>query len=203
MNTDQKVVVITGASGGLGEAIVDGYRSRDYHVVATSRSIAPSCDPGCLVIRGDIADPETGRRVIESALERFGRVDTLINTAGIFIPGAVREIHRTKLQRRSRDQSARLLLYHPARHQGDATAETRSRRPDHHDPSRIRQLERPCRSGVDNQGWSCRCDAGSRNRIRLPRHSGKCGGSRHDQDASSRSRDIRSRGIAAPSQAYG
>ncbi|MDN4985579.1 SDR family oxidoreductase [Bradyrhizobium sp. WYCCWR 13022] len=87
MNTGQKVVVVTGASGGLGEAIVDGYRSRNYCIVATSRSIAPSHDPNCLAIRADIADPEAGRRVIESALERFGRVDTLINNAGIFISG--------------------------------------------------------------------------------------------------------------------
>lgn len=87
MNKDQKVVVVTGASRGLGEAIVQGYRDRNYRVVATSRSIAPSSDPDFLTIRGDIAEPETGRRVIESALERFGRVDTLINNAGIFIPG--------------------------------------------------------------------------------------------------------------------
>ena len=87
MNTDQKVVVVTGASRGLGEAIVKGYRGRNYRVVATSRSIAPSSDPDLLAIPGDIADPETGRRVIDSALERFGRVDTLINNAGIFIPG--------------------------------------------------------------------------------------------------------------------
>jgi NAD(P)-dependent dehydrogenase (short-subunit alcohol dehydrogenase family) len=87
MNRERKVVVVTGASGGLGQAIVDGYRSRNYRVVATSRSIPMSCDPDCLAIRADIADPETGGRVIESALERFGRVDTLINNAGIFIPG--------------------------------------------------------------------------------------------------------------------
>lgn len=87
MNTDQRVVVVTGASRGLGEAIVKGYRDRNYRVVATSRSITPIDDPNFLAIRGDIADPETGRRVIESALERFGRVDTLINNAGIFIPG--------------------------------------------------------------------------------------------------------------------
>ena len=87
MNTDQKVVVVTGASRGLGEAIVKGYRKRNYRVVATSRSIAPSSDPDFLTVRGDIADPKTGRRVIDSALARFGRVDTLINNAGIFIPG--------------------------------------------------------------------------------------------------------------------
>ena len=87
MSADQKVVVITGASRGLGEAIVKAYRKRNYRVVGTARSVAPSTDPDYLTIRGDISDPETGRRVIEAALERFGRVDTLINNAGIFIPG--------------------------------------------------------------------------------------------------------------------
>ncbi|MGX9431397.1 MULTISPECIES: SDR family NAD(P)-dependent oxidoreductase [Bradyrhizobium] len=87
MSSEQKVVVVTGASRGLGEAIVKAYRHRNFRVVGTSRSIASSSDPDFLTIRGDIADPETGRRVIDAALERFGRVDTLINNAGIFIPG--------------------------------------------------------------------------------------------------------------------
>lgn len=87
MSADRKVVVVTGASRGLGEAIVKAYRDRNYRVVGTSRSITPSSDPDFLAIRGEIADPETGRRVIDAALERFGRVDTLINNAGIFIPG--------------------------------------------------------------------------------------------------------------------
>jgi len=87
MGAERKVVVVTGASRGLGEAIVKAYRDRNYRVVGTSRSIAQSADPDFLTIRGDIADPETGRRVIDAALERFGRVDTLINNAGIFIAG--------------------------------------------------------------------------------------------------------------------
>jgi NAD(P)-dependent dehydrogenase (short-subunit alcohol dehydrogenase family) len=85
MDTDRKVVVITGASRGLGEATVSAYRKRNYRVVGTSRSIASSADPQYMTIRGDISDPETGKRVIDAALERFGRVDTLINNAGIFI----------------------------------------------------------------------------------------------------------------------
>jgi NAD(P)-dependent dehydrogenase (short-subunit alcohol dehydrogenase family) len=88
MNTDQKVAVITGASQGLGEAVVRAFRGRNYRVVGTSRSILPSDDPDFLTIRGDIADPEIGKKVIEATLNRFGRVDTLVNNAGIFIPGA-------------------------------------------------------------------------------------------------------------------
>ncbi len=88
MGTEQKVAVITGASQGIGAAAVAAFRERNYRVVATSRSIKPSHDPDLLTIAGDIGDPETGQRVIEQALARFGRVDTLINNAGIFIPGA-------------------------------------------------------------------------------------------------------------------
>jgi NAD(P)-dependent dehydrogenase (short-subunit alcohol dehydrogenase family) len=84
MSKDQKVAIVTGASQGLGAGIVAAFRQRGYRVVATSRSIAPSQDPDLLTIAGDIGDPATGARVIEAALHAFGRVDTLVNNAGIF-----------------------------------------------------------------------------------------------------------------------
>ncbi|MBT9333111.1 SDR family NAD(P)-dependent oxidoreductase [Paracidobacterium acidisoli] len=84
MNSDRKVAVITGASRGIGSALVDAFRSRNYRVVATSRSIAPSTDADVLAIAGDIGDPATGARVIAEGLARFGRIDTLVNNAGIF-----------------------------------------------------------------------------------------------------------------------
>jgi NAD(P)-dependent dehydrogenase (short-subunit alcohol dehydrogenase family) len=80
-----KVAVITGASQGIGAALVAGYRKLGYSVVATSRSIRPSDDPGVLAVPGDIADPATGARIIEAAVREFGRVDTLVNNAGVFI----------------------------------------------------------------------------------------------------------------------
>jgi NAD(P)-dependent dehydrogenase (short-subunit alcohol dehydrogenase family) len=85
MDTETKVAVVTGASRGLGEGIVRGFRDQGYRVVGTSRSIEPSDDPDYLTIAGDIGDPATGKKVIEEALSRFGRVDTLVNNAGIFI----------------------------------------------------------------------------------------------------------------------
>ncbi|KUN82441.1 3-oxoacyl-ACP reductase [Streptomyces bungoensis] len=85
MNGAQKVAVVTGASQGLGAAVVDAYRKAGYAVVATSRTIAPSDDAGILTVQGDIADPATAERVIAAARERFGRVDTLVNNAGIFV----------------------------------------------------------------------------------------------------------------------
>ncbi|MGC5020982.1 SDR family NAD(P)-dependent oxidoreductase [Micromonospora sp. DT47] len=84
-NQGQKVVVITGASQGIGAGLVDAYRKLGYGVVATSRSIAAAEDPEIVTVRGDIADADTADRVIRGALDRFGRIDTLVNNAGVFI----------------------------------------------------------------------------------------------------------------------
>ncbi len=81
----RSVVIVTGASQGVGAGLVRGYRNRGYGVVALSRSIAPSDDPEVLTIRGDVADPATARRAVEQAISRFGRVDTLVNNAGVFL----------------------------------------------------------------------------------------------------------------------
>jgi NAD(P)-dependent dehydrogenase (short-subunit alcohol dehydrogenase family) len=81
----QKVAVVTGASHGIGSGVTRAYRELGYAVVATSRSIEPSADSGVVSVAGDIADPQTARRVVETAAERFGRIDTLVNNAGIFI----------------------------------------------------------------------------------------------------------------------
>ena len=85
METDRKVVVITGASQGIGAALVEAYRERGYRIVATARSMKPTDDPDILAIPGDIADRRTAERAISEGRERFGRIDTLVNNAGIFI----------------------------------------------------------------------------------------------------------------------
>ena len=85
MSTSQKVVVVTGASQGIGAETVKAFRKLDYRIVATARSIKPSEDPNIVTVAGDIADPATARRVIAEGVARFGRIDTLINNAGVFI----------------------------------------------------------------------------------------------------------------------
>jgi NAD(P)-dependent dehydrogenase (short-subunit alcohol dehydrogenase family) len=85
MNTTQRVAVVTGASQGIGAALVTAYRKLGYAVVANSRSITAADDPGILTVASDLAEPGAGTRVAEQALARFGRIDTLINNAGIFI----------------------------------------------------------------------------------------------------------------------
>src|SRR5271167_1786233 len=85
MGIEQKVAVITGASHGIGAALVKAYRDRNYRVVATARSITPSNDDDVLTVPGDIADRKTAERAVSEGMARFGRIDTLINNAGIFI----------------------------------------------------------------------------------------------------------------------
>ncbi len=85
MSHERKVVVITGASQGIGAGLVRGFLDRGYQVVANSRSIKPDAATDVLTIAGDISDPAVADRVIESAIERFGRIDTLVNNAGMFI----------------------------------------------------------------------------------------------------------------------
>ncbi|MGY6163963.1 SDR family NAD(P)-dependent oxidoreductase [Paraburkholderia strydomiana] len=85
MSTSQKVVVVTGASQGIGAEVVKVFRKLDYRVVATARSIKPSDDANILTVAGDIGDPTTAQRVIGEGVARFGRIDTLVNNAGIFI----------------------------------------------------------------------------------------------------------------------
>ncbi|MEM5458425.1 SDR family oxidoreductase [Paraburkholderia phytofirmans] len=85
MNTSQKVVVVTGASQGIGAELVNAFRKLDYRVVATARSVKPSEDPNVLTVAGDIGDPATAQRVIAETIARFGRIDTLVNNAGIFV----------------------------------------------------------------------------------------------------------------------
>jgi NAD(P)-dependent dehydrogenase (short-subunit alcohol dehydrogenase family) len=85
MSNQQKVAIITGASQGIGAGLVKAYRDRGYRVVATSRSIKPTNDQDVVAVAGDISDPKTAAEVVDTAIARFGRVDTLVNNAGIFI----------------------------------------------------------------------------------------------------------------------
>ena len=87
MSGEPKVAIVTGASQGIGASLVTGFRERGYRVVANSRSIKPDAfgDQDVLPVDGDIADPHTAERVVGAALDRFGRVDTLVNNAGAFL----------------------------------------------------------------------------------------------------------------------
>jgi NAD(P)-dependent dehydrogenase (short-subunit alcohol dehydrogenase family) len=81
----RKVAIITGASRGIGAGLVAGYRSQDWAVVASGRTIRSSQDPDLLTVAADITEPATAGRIVEAALDRFGRLDTLINNASVCI----------------------------------------------------------------------------------------------------------------------
>jgi NAD(P)-dependent dehydrogenase (short-subunit alcohol dehydrogenase family) len=85
MKSAQPVAIVTGASHGIGAGLVEGYRARGFCVVATSRTMEPSKDEQVLAIAGDIRERATAEKVVFAAKERFGRVDTLVNNAGIYI----------------------------------------------------------------------------------------------------------------------
>jgi NAD(P)-dependent dehydrogenase (short-subunit alcohol dehydrogenase family) len=85
MSTDRKVVVVTGASQGIGASIVQAYRGLGYAVVANSRAIEAGQDPEVVAVAGDIGERAVAEQVVQTAMNRFGRIDTLINNAGIFI----------------------------------------------------------------------------------------------------------------------
>ena len=85
VDMSQRVAIITGGSQGIGGGLVAGYRRQGWAVVANSRTIRPSEDPDVLSVDGDVSESTTTDRLIGEALARFGRIDTLVNNAGIFI----------------------------------------------------------------------------------------------------------------------
>jgi NAD(P)-dependent dehydrogenase (short-subunit alcohol dehydrogenase family) len=85
MSAGQKVAIVTGASQGIGAGMRQAFRDRNYRVVATSRSIKPVADSDVVTVQGDIGAADTAERVFKTAFEKFGRIDTLVNNAGLFM----------------------------------------------------------------------------------------------------------------------
>src|SRR5215467_3735582 len=91
----RKVAIVTGASQGIGAALVEAFRKRGYNVVANSRHIteanpfATSANLG--LVDGDIGDATTAAKIADTAISKFGRIDVLINNAGMFVPKAFTE----------------------------------------------------------------------------------------------------------------
>jgi NAD(P)-dependent dehydrogenase (short-subunit alcohol dehydrogenase family) len=90
--TEQPVAIVTGASSGIGLGVTQALLERGWRVVATSRTISKSKDlkpsPDLVLVDGEVSKKETAVKVVEAALKQFGRVDLLLNNAGIFLPKA-------------------------------------------------------------------------------------------------------------------
>ncbi len=83
--SDKKTAIVTGA-GGIGSGLVEGFLKKGYNVVATSLNATQSltASPSLVVVDGDIGRQETGAKAVEAAITHFGRIDVLVNNAGIF-----------------------------------------------------------------------------------------------------------------------
>ena len=91
-NTPPPVAIVTGASSGIGLGVTQALLERGWRVVGTSRSISKSQDlkpsSDLVLVDGEVSKKETAVKVVEAALQHFGRVDLLVNNAGIFLPKA-------------------------------------------------------------------------------------------------------------------
>jgi len=90
--TEQPVAIVTGASSGIGLGVTQALLERGWRVVATSRAISKSKElkpsPDLILVDGDAGDKETAVKLADVTLKHFGRIDLLVNNAGIFIPKA-------------------------------------------------------------------------------------------------------------------
>ncbi len=83
----KKTAIITGASGGIGAGLVDGFLGEGYNVVATSREANRklTSSSSLILLDGDIGEQQTAAHAVEAAINNFGTVDVLVNNAGIFL----------------------------------------------------------------------------------------------------------------------
>src|SRR5215475_10588809 len=95
MANTSKTAIITGASQGIGAGLVEAFLRRDYNVVANSRNITRAnpfaASANLALVDGDIGNPGTAAKIVDTAVSRFGRIDVLVNNAGVFIPKAFTE----------------------------------------------------------------------------------------------------------------
>src|SRR6201984_123641 len=90
MANTTKTAIVTGASRGIGAGLVEAFLKRGYNLVANARTITKTnpfpAAANVALVDGDIGDPRTPAKIVETAVSRFGRIDVLINNAGVFIP---------------------------------------------------------------------------------------------------------------------
>src|ERR1700694_5134780 len=88
MSVPRKTAIVTGASQGIGAGIVKAFVERGFNVVANwrkvTRSAAVAASDRVALVDGDIGEPATAARIVETGLSRFGSIDVLVNNAGIF-----------------------------------------------------------------------------------------------------------------------
>src|SRR5215470_5622921 len=153
MVSEQKVAVITGASGGIGAALVKAYRDRNYRVVATARSMEPLIGNDVVVVAGDIADRKTAERAISEGMALVRAHRHAHQQRGHLYQQTVHSVYRGRLRGDPGRQRHWLLSHHATRHRRDGEAGQRPYRTDHSEPRRPRHRRRTRRAGGADEGW--------------------------------------------------
>jgi NAD(P)-dependent dehydrogenase (short-subunit alcohol dehydrogenase family) len=86
MIVEPKAAIVTGGSKGIGGALVQMLLKEGYRVATCARNIEVQDQPNFIAIAGDIAEPDFAAKLVKTTIARFGRVDTLVNNAGVFLP---------------------------------------------------------------------------------------------------------------------
>ena len=83
----KRTAIVTGASGGIGSGLVEGFLAAGYNVVATSRGASRSLTPSSslVLLEGEISKQQTATQAVDAAINNFGTIDVLVNNAGIFL----------------------------------------------------------------------------------------------------------------------
>src|ERR1700687_4313973 len=106
MNGPRKTAIVTGAPQGIGAGVVKGFVERGFNVVANSRKVTQSTEVAAsdqvALVDGDIGQPATAAKVVETALSRFQSIDVLVNNAGIFFTKPFTEDSAAALSRSRR-----------------------------------------------------------------------------------------------------
>jgi NAD(P)-dependent dehydrogenase (short-subunit alcohol dehydrogenase family) len=164
VGVESKVAVLTGASQGIGAALVMAHRDRDYRVVAAALSMEPLSGDDVVVVSGDIKDRKTAERAISQGMARFGRIDTLVNNAASL--SANRSLSTPRRTARRSWASISLAAFTSAtRRRRDGETRQRPCRTDHDEPRRPHHRRCTRRSGGADEGWpECR-DQIARDRV--------------------------------------
>ena len=168
----KKTAIITGASGGIGAGLVEGFLREGYNVVATSREASRklTASGSLILVDGDIGTQQTAGYAVEAAINNFGIIDVLVNNAGIFLNQALHRLHHRGLRGPYLHQSFWILLHYSAHGQRDAETEIGVRCEHHRGACRSANRRKQWLDFDDYKGRVEFSDAESRNRVCQRRH---------------------------------
>ena len=136
MENTQKTAIVTGASQGIGAGAVQAFLQRGYRVVANSRNMTKAnpfpASADLALVDGDIGDPSTAATIVDTAVSRFGRIDALVNNAGIYFSKPFTDYTVDDLRSLVSVNIDGFVFHHPARDQADVGSAGRRQHRQYH-----------------------------------------------------------------------